>query len=117
MKLALSELSVHEQGIKIDIACIMPNHLHLLFNFMETEHELGRGGVTPPLHRHPTLGQVIGKFKYATTKAINELEHTPASRFWQRNYYERVIRNQSEYDAVYNYIANNPLNWQKDEYF
>ena len=33
---------------------------------------------------------------------------------WQRNYYERIIRNDRELDAVRAYIANNPLAWALD---
>lgn len=114
---AIDSLATDDHSIQLGISCIMPNHVHLLLNFLDVQQDYGRGGVIPPLHMRLTLGQVIGKFKYATTKAINQLEHTLASRFWQRNYYERVVRNQTEYDAVYNYIPDNRLNWQKDEYF
>lgn len=95
----------------------MPNHVHLLLNFLDVQEDYGRGGVTPPLHERQSLGQVIGKFKYATTKSINELLATPGIRFWQRNYYERVIRNAGEYAAVHNYILDNPRAWSRDEYY
>jgi REP element-mobilizing transposase RayT len=36
-------------------------------------------------------------------------------KLWQRNYYERIIRNEGEYDRIYEYIINNPLNWASDE--
>jgi len=36
-------------------------------------------------------------------------------RLWQRNYYEHVIRNERDYQAVYDYIIANPMNWDKDE--
>jgi REP element-mobilizing transposase RayT len=36
-------------------------------------------------------------------------------KFWQRNYYERIIRNEREYIAVWQYIENNPVNWIEDE--
>ena len=35
-------------------------------------------------------------------------------RLWQRNYYERVIRNGSELRAVREYVLNNPRNWELD---
>ncbi len=34
--------------------------------------------------------------------------------FWQRSYYERVIRNERELEAVRQYILNNPMNWELD---
>ena len=34
---------------------------------------------------------------------------------WQRNYYERIIRNEIELMNVRQYIKNNPLNWHQDD--
>jgi putative transposase len=33
---------------------------------------------------------------------------------WQHNYYERVIRNEAELNAVREYVANNPQQWALD---
>ena len=38
-------------------------------------------------------------------------------RFWQRNYYEHVIRNEEEYYAIKEYLKTNPYNWNTDEYY
>ena len=35
-------------------------------------------------------------------------------KLWQRNYYERVIRNDVELNAVRQYIASNPAKWNQD---
>jgi REP element-mobilizing transposase RayT len=35
-------------------------------------------------------------------------------RLWQRNYYERVIRNERELNAVREYVTNYPLQWALD---
>lgn len=35
-------------------------------------------------------------------------------KLWQRNYYERIIRNENELNVIRQYIINNPLNWQAD---
>jgi len=34
-------------------------------------------------------------------------------KLWQRNYYERIIRNEAEYARIAKYIRNNPILWQK----
>jgi REP element-mobilizing transposase RayT len=36
-------------------------------------------------------------------------------KLWQRNYYERVIRNVDEYNRIAEYIKNNPQNWRNDK--
>jgi len=33
---------------------------------------------------------------------------------WQRNYYEHVIRNGEELNAIRQYIVDNPLRWAED---
>lgn len=35
-------------------------------------------------------------------------------KLWQRNYYERIIRNERELDAIRAYIAANPARWADD---
>lgn len=64
--------------------------------------------------RRWTLGHVVAFYKYQTTKLVNEIRGSAGTRFWQRNYYERVVRNERELDAIRQYIVNNPLNWELD---
>jgi putative transposase len=54
-------------------------------------------------------------FKSSVTKRINVLENTPGAPVWQRNYYEHIIRDEQDYERIFNYIANNPSNWPEDE--
>jgi REP element-mobilizing transposase RayT len=75
------------------------------------------GGKTPPLQwaKKPTLGQIVAYFKYKSTKEINALNGTGVvTKIWQRNYYERIIRNNREMDAIWRYIEANPVNWAQD---
>ena len=37
-----------------------------------------------------------------------------SSRLWQRNYYERVIRDEEELNRIRQYILLNPLKWEFD---
>ncbi len=53
-------------------------------------------------------------FKSAATKRINEIRGVSGSPVWQRNYYERVIRNDRELAAVQTYIEENPARWAED---
>ena len=62
-----------------------------------------------------SLGRLVGAFKTVTTKQINLAEGTPGQLLWQRNYYERVIRNVDEMNRIRQYIASNPLLWETDK--
>ena len=50
-------------------------------------------------------------------RQINQLQQTPGTHLWQRNYYEHIIRNDMELNRIWQYIINNPLNWQLDDYY
>jgi putative transposase len=63
-----------------------------------------------------SIGAIIGSFKASVTKRINELRGSPGAIIWQRNYYERVVRNDSELIRTRRYIADNPNNWLGDSY-
>jgi putative transposase len=71
------------------------------------------GGTAPTGHRKP-IGRLIGAYKTVSTKRINELVHTPGTRFWQRNYYEHIIRNDDKLNHIRQYIIDNPARWQTD---
>lgn len=57
-------------------------------------------------------GNIIGYFKYQTTKKINL-----SIKLWQRNYYKHIIRNEQTYGKIAEYILSNPHNWEKDNYY
>ena len=60
----------------------------------------------------PTLGNIIGYFKYQTTKKID----LPV-KLWQRNYWENIIRNEQSYQYIANYVINNPIKWENDRFY
>ena len=78
----------------------MPNHLHIVI-----EIYVGAG-----LDQPVNLPNIIGLFKGGVSRKLGY-------SIWQRNYYEHIIRNEKEYLAIKEYIANNPINWINDEYF
>ena len=72
---------------------VMPNHFHGIL-VIRDDNSRGDSRIAPttePMKRKP-LGRLIGAFKTVSTKQINILRDTPGSPVWQRNYYERIIR-------------------------
>ncbi len=68
------------------------------------------------------LGNIIGAFKSIfVVKYIERVRNQNWPRFykrlWQRDYYERIIRNEQEYMRIEKYIKNNPKNWIKKSPF
>ena len=61
---------------------------------------------------------MVGTFKslcvHIWLKHIKEKNIYVVGKFWQRNYYEHIIRNENELNKIREYIHNNPINWQLD---
>ena len=62
----------------------------------------GKGGL-----KSSSLGAIIGSYKSAVTRAVNKTGNR--TTIWQRNYYDRVIRDERELEAARSYVANNYL--------
>ena len=61
-----------------------------------------------------TLSSFIAGYKSIVTSKINRIRNSPKQPVWQRNYYEHIIRNETELNKIRNYIINNPKNWRTD---
>jgi len=114
-----SWLSRRYPYVNLDARVVMPNHLHGILVITDSNAVYGRGASrsAPTQHapvRRKTLGRLIGAFKTISTKRINAARGTAGARVWQRNYYEHIIRNQRELDALRGYIRANPCRWADD---
>ncbi len=99
---AILNIPKHYVSMQVDKYIIMPNHIHLILIFRADAN--GRA-----MHA-PTLSTVIGQMKGYATKMCGK-------QIWQKSFYDRIIRSQSAYEEVWNYIDGNPLKWQDDEYY
>lgn len=130
--------------IKLDEFVIMPNHVHFVVWItdvgtsladvldgdvldVDVLHEGNMDGGKPPPYEipkpektntMPALGDVVGAFKSLVFKVyLDWVEINDPSRrakFWQHNYYEHIVRNERELDAIRQYIIDNPRNWKMD---
>ena len=71
--------------------------------------------IAPTTLQSGSIGAILGQFKSIAAKRINQIRNTPGVPLWQRNYFERVIRNDNELQAIRQYIIDNPLQWDMDE--
>ncbi len=130
------EIPIHFLNVEMGAFVIMPNHVHgIIFivderrgtvpvpkengeNLISQNNDMSggiQGGGTPPL-RKPTLGQIIAYFKYQATKEMNKIDNTgTVTKFWQRNYYEHVIRDEKDLQNKTDYIESNPSLWDEDD--
>ena len=97
----LLELQQKYESVRIDTACIMPDHIHVLI-------ELTGGHIGPPLQ------EIVQWYKTQTTneyiRRVKRGELLPFhQKVWQRGLYEHIIRNDAELNETRQYILTNPL--------
>ncbi len=119
------ELPKHYPFINLDEFGVMPNYFHgvVVITDVESVRNLGRGGSVRNLpsfedaqtRLHPGLPEVMRAFKSFSARRINLLRNIPGAPVWQRSYYDRIIRNEDEWDKIRRYIQANPLNWAQDD--
>jgi len=112
---------------------VMPNHIHGIIRILGRDELHSPDNKTPKQDdnknnltlRSPsqTIGAIIRGYKSSVTKQINNLGdngmgvfNTP-QQLWQRNYWERIIRNEKSYQRIADYIVNNPGKWHSDNFF
>ncbi|MFH1009855.1 MAG: transposase [bacterium] len=103
--------------VVVDAAIVMPNHFHGIILFTDMDEGTARRAPTVHTFARPvsnSLASVVGSFKSAVSRRINELRGTPGAPVWQRNYYEHVIRDERDLEQVREYILNNPAQWDLD---
>lgn len=100
----LHKVSVKFSGAFISKYVIMPDHIHFLIIINSCNYQ---------------LCDIIKWFKIVTTndyiRGVKKGLYLPFKKyFWQRNYYEHIIRNEYDYLEKYRYIVNNPKKWEQE---
>jgi REP element-mobilizing transposase RayT len=117
--------------VHLDAFVIMPNHIHGIVviappnadaptdprgyeSTVATQRAAslrgdGNRNVTPK-----SLGAIVRSYKSAVTRRINRMRDTPGAPVWQRNYHDRVIRDETEWRRIRRYIDTNPARWPHD---
>src|SRR4051794_33458773 len=111
---AWSELPQHTPDLMLDVWVVMPNHLH---GILVLPGSIARHSTSTKVPQGPnagSLGAVIGGFKSAVSRTVKMANLSPDRPLWQRNYFERIIRDDRELDATRSYIDTNPIRWDAD---
>jgi REP element-mobilizing transposase RayT len=74
-------------GVHLDYYVLMKDHLHFILECQEVK---------------VALGEIVRTFKALVTRNTNE------NHFWQRGFYEHIIRSEKALNRIREYIRNNP---------
>jgi len=95
-------------GLSLDAFVIMPDHIHFIVHIRFNSHTA------------TSLSRVVGAYKslvahhwMAHVATVDTTKQALPVQIWHRNYYERVIRDERELEAVRQYIRDNPLKLQE----
>jgi REP element-mobilizing transposase RayT len=115
--------------IQLDEFIVMPNHIHGLILIIgpdrgtaaNNEDEDIKITRCAPTNREqfskPVPGSIptiIRSFKSAVSLRVNRSRFSLGAPVWQRNYFERIVRNHSELERIQAYIHQNPTRWADD---
>jgi putative transposase len=125
------EIKYKYTNIKDDTFIVMPNHFHGIIEIM-AKNPVGADPCVCPVvddpnnanhtggeHEGLPLPRIVQWFKTMTTneyiRGVKQYGWRPfPGKLWQRNYYEHIIRNETELDEIREYILYNPNKWDLD---
>lgn len=81
-----------EKRYRLFAWCVMPNHVHVVLKIFPGN----------------SLASVIHSWKSYTAKQINQRLGLRGA-FWEREYYDHLIRNEGELERATRYVAENPI--------
>ena len=87
---------------------IMPNHIHMIVFI--TGDGGPDGSSRTPTPTNAALPKYVSTLKRYTNR-------TCGASLWQRSYHDHIIRNETDYQSIWQYIDENPAKWREDRYF
>ena len=90
------QMAQHYENVAVDKYCVMPDHVHFI---LRIESDIGGRIISAP-----TVSTGVGSMKRWGSRQIGR-------PIWQKSFYDHGIRNQQDYDEIWQYIENNPLKY------
>ena len=97
----IQQLNHFYKHISVDQYVIMPDHIHLLITIRYPNITTGS---VRPASRTSEIARFIGTLKRFCNREYGE-------NIWQSRFYDHVVRNQNDYNEIWEYIENNPGKW------
>lgn len=99
---SIAEIPKRYPMISVDHFVIMPNHIHLLLQINTDVN--GRSVIAP------TISTVVRLMKGTVSRQAG-------FSVWQKGFYDHIIRNNNDYQDIWNYIDGNPGKWAEDKLY
>ncbi len=95
---------LHDAGQKYELyaACVMPDHVHLLF---EPQIKDDDADGKPVFH---AVKDILQTLKSVSSHRINKAAGTKGAQVWENESFDRVIRSDRDLEEKFHYICRNP---------
>jgi alanyl-tRNA synthetase/REP element-mobilizing transposase RayT len=98
-----SVLYAHEhRQYQLFAACVMPDHVHLLFEPQIKEQDKGGEPV------FWSLGEILRGIKSTTAHKINKAAKVTGVHVWEEEFFDRLMRGDADLEEKFHYICRNP---------
>lgn len=126
-----SQIPDHYPNVSLGEFVVMPNHIHGIISITSVRtsrsvrmslqkdkdpvpgwyHNINR--FSQPVSG--SVSMIVNQFKGSVTRWCKKNQHGYFA--WHGRFYDHVIRDNNEYDRIENYIKNNPIEWERDDYY
>ena len=119
-----------DMNLELGEFVVMPNHFHAIVIIGDNAYNTECGGDDrdrrrDAMHRVSTtvnqfgpqsnnLASIMRGFKSVVTKNARYIRPNFA---WQSRYHDHIIRNDTSFHSISQYIRQNPSQWQKDRFY
>ena len=104
----LVNMSDFYENIKIDEFVVMPNHIHMLIQILETGNSNGPSRTSVPTNS--LIAQFVSTFKRFCNKEYGK-------NIWQSRSNDHIIRGEKDYQKICEYIDTNVIRWKEDCFY
>ena len=106
----IETLPNYNPEVYVDCFVVMPNHVHLVLKIDDR-----------PTNEEHHLGKIMRKLKSLAAREYRLLGGRgivpcQGSKLWQDNYWEKIVTNHEQLEAIRRYIENNPKRWSTDRF-
>lgn len=104
---AIENIQHYYSFVNVDVFTVMPNHIHLLLRIDKYTVDNSGRMISAPTKN---ISTIVGQLKRSVSKEIGK-------SVWQKSFYDHIIRDDNDLLTKWNYIVNNPIKWNLDEYY
>ncbi len=105
----IRRLAAKGSRVRVEHFVVMPNHVHLLLS-ISAEPPPIHGSSQAPTPTNSAISNFVSRLKRDCDRELGE-------NIWQRSFYDHIVRDDADYQNIWDYIDTNVLRWDKDRFY